>query len=86
MKVANYILKNHLILDELQEQIEATRLKLKIPQSTVEKDLYVTDIIHTVIPIQHDYYRLVFQGGTCLALKRTRLYRACQKTVISGWK
>ena len=67
MKIENYILKKQLTLDDLLSQIETTSFKLDLEQSAIEKDLYVTEIIHTVIPIQHDYYRLVFQGGTCLA-------------------
>lgn len=67
MKVEKYILKNQLTLDNLLSQIETTSFKLDLEQSAIEKDLYVTEIIHTVIPIKHDYYRLVFQGGTCLA-------------------
>ena len=67
MKVERYISNNQLMLDELQNQIETTSFKLDLEHAVIEKDLYVTEIIHTVIPIEHDYYRLIFQGGTCLA-------------------
>jgi len=67
MKEMNYFLKTQLTQNELQNQIDATSVKLKLNPFVVEKDLYVTKIIHVIGQLQHDYYRLVFQGGTCLA-------------------
>jgi predicted nucleotidyltransferase component of viral defense system len=53
----------------LSMQIEDTvnTLESLISKSAVEKDIYVTKIIHAMSQVEHEYYRLVFQGGTCLA-------------------
>lgn len=67
MKEMNYFLKTQLTLDELQNQIETTGIKLKLSPFVVEKDIYVTKIIHVLSHLDHDYYRLIFQGGICLA-------------------
>lgn len=67
MKAESYILRNQLTLDDLKDQIEATSFKLNLGQFAVEKDIYVTEIIHLISTLNHDHYRLVFQGGTCLA-------------------
>jgi predicted nucleotidyltransferase component of viral defense system len=53
--------------EELLKQIGATAKKLGIDSVAVEKDLYVTKIIHAMSQVEHEHYRLVFQGGTCLA-------------------
>ena len=40
---------------------------LGLDASTIEKDYYVTQIIHALSGIENEYFRLVFCGGTCLA-------------------
>lgn len=51
----------------LQELILATRQKINLPESAIEKDYYVTQVIHSLSDTEDDYFRLVFAGGTCLA-------------------
>jgi len=53
----------------LAKQIDETVFALGsvIREGVVEKDFYVTKIIHAISDLNHDYYNLVFQGGTCLA-------------------
>ena len=51
----------------LLKQIDATAKKLGIDSAVIEKDIYVTKIIHIMSQLEHEHYRLVFQGGTCLA-------------------
>lgn len=50
-----------------EELIQATSLKLKLSQFAVEKDLFVTKAIATLIAVEDDVFKLVFQGGTALA-------------------
>lgn len=40
---------------------------LGLDASTIEKDYYVTQIIHALSGLENEYFRLVFCGGTCLA-------------------
>src|SRR5437870_2342574 len=47
--------------------IETTILDIKLTGAVVEKDYYVTQVIHALSDIQNEYFRLVFAGGTCLA-------------------
>lgn len=54
-------------LSSLQELSQATSLKLNLSQFAVEKDYYVTKVIHTLTSIQDDYFSLAFQGGTSLS-------------------
>ena len=51
----------------LLKQIDATAKKLGIDSTVIEKDIYVTKIIHVISQVKHEHYRLIFQGGTCLA-------------------
>lgn len=55
-------------LSEFCQQILDTTdlLKLKSP-AFVEKDFYVTRLIHVLSEIKDPHYYLYFQGGTCLA-------------------
>lgn len=55
--------------DILSKQIDETIALLGsiIKKHAVEKDIYVTKIIHAMSKVEHDCFRLVFQGGTCLA-------------------
>ncbi len=51
----------------LQELILVTRQKINLSESAIEKDYYVTQVIHALSDTEDDYFRLVFAGGTCLA-------------------
>lgn len=53
---------------EFRQQILATTRLLKlISPAFVEKDFYVTRLIHVLSEIKNPHYCLYFQGGTCLA-------------------
>lgn len=52
---------------DLRDLIETTLLDIKLTGAVIEKDYYVTQVIHTLSDIQNEYFRLVFAGGTCLA-------------------
>lgn len=53
--------------DSLIKSIEATGEVLDLDEAVIEKDYYVTQVIHTLSDVENDYFRLVFAGGTCLA-------------------
>lgn len=46
--------------------LAAEHLGLTDP-SVVEKDLYVTLAIQALTTVQNSHFKLIFQGGTCLA-------------------
>src|SRR5579862_307722 len=52
---------------DLRDLIETTLLDIKLTGAVIEKDYYVTQVIHALSDIQNEYFRLVFSGGTCLA-------------------
>lgn len=52
---------------ELRELVEVTRQHINLLETVIEKDYYVTQIIHNLSGIENEYFRLVFCGGTCLA-------------------
>ncbi len=52
---------------DLRDLIETTLLNINLTGAVVEKDYYVTQVIHALSNIQNEYFRLVFAGGTCLA-------------------
>ena len=52
---------------KLIELIDATRLHINLPNAVIEKDYYVTQIIHAISKVENEYFRLIFAGGTCLA-------------------
>jgi hypothetical protein len=52
---------------DLRDLIEITLQNIKLTGAVVEKDYYVTQVIHAFSDIQNEYFRLVFAGGTCLA-------------------
>ena len=54
--------------NEFHQQILATSRLLKFGSLVfVEKDYFVTQIIHILSEIKNPHYNLYFQGGTCLA-------------------
>ena len=53
--------------EKLSELITATGEMLDLEGSVIEKDYYVTQIIHALAEVESDYFRLIFCGGTCLA-------------------
>jgi predicted nucleotidyltransferase component of viral defense system len=52
---------------DLRDLIETTLHNIKLTGAVIEKDYYVTQVIHALSDIQNEYFRLVFAGGTCLA-------------------
>lgn len=56
------------MLDEkLLRLIGATSEVLGLEDVVIEKDYYVTQIIHALSDLENDFFRLVFSGGTRLA-------------------
>lgn len=53
--------------DNLRELIEATSVELGLRESVIEKDYYITQAIQALSSVGHPFFRLIFQGGTCLA-------------------
>lgn len=53
--------------DNFLELIEITSEMLDLQDSVVEKDYYVTQIIHALSDTETDYFKLIFYGGTCLS-------------------
>ena len=54
--------------NQLKELVSITSEKLDIRYpSIIEKDYYVTYIIHTLSDIKNEYFQLIFSGGTCLS-------------------
>ncbi|MDR3491576.1 MAG: nucleotidyl transferase AbiEii/AbiGii toxin family protein [Gammaproteobacteria bacterium] len=52
---------------DLIELISITRQHINLNDAVIEKDYYVTQVIHAISDIESEYFRLVFCGGTCLA-------------------
>lgn len=52
---------------DLRDLIETTLLNIKLTGAVIEKDYYVTKVIHILSDTQNEYFRLVLAGGTCLA-------------------
>lgn len=59
----------------LREQIRITAMELDLREGIIEKDFHVTRAIHCLTDIQHEYFQLVFQGGTSLAKGHRILHR-----------
>lgn len=54
--------------EETQELINITAQNLGLQELfVIEKDLFVTKAISTLMPVEDDIFKLVFQGGTALA-------------------
>ncbi len=62
-------MKNPLLNQEqLKELVLITSERLNIKDfSIIEKDYYVTRIIHALSSVENEFFRLIFAGGTCLA-------------------
>jgi predicted nucleotidyltransferase component of viral defense system len=52
---------------DLIELISVTRQHINLNDAVIEKDYYVTQVIHVISDVENEYFRLVFCGGTCLA-------------------
>lgn len=53
--------------NNLLQLIKETSVILELPTAVIEKDYYVTQVIHILSGTENEYFRLVFAGGTCLA-------------------
>ncbi len=53
--------------DELLEETQQLSEYLSLDEYVIEKDIYVTKAISVVTKIPHEFYDLVFQGGTSLS-------------------
>ena len=53
--------------DKLRRLINDTGEELELDESVIEKDFYVTQVIHALSAVENEHFRLVFCGGTCLA-------------------
>lgn len=53
--------------EKLIRLISDTGEYLGLEETVIEKDYYVTQVIHALAGIENEYFRLVFCGGTCLA-------------------
>jgi len=49
--------------------------ELQIAAAFIEKDIYVTQALHSLSSLQNDYFKLIFQGGTCLSKAHQVIYR-----------
>ncbi len=52
---------------DLIELISVTRQHINLNDAVLEKDYYVTQVIHAISDVENEYFRLVFCGGSCLA-------------------
>src|SRR5690348_9106348 len=53
--------------EELQSLISDTSELLGLDEAVIEKDYYVTQVIHALSNLENESFRLIFCGGTCLA-------------------
>ncbi|MDF2867719.1 MAG: hypothetical protein K0S11_1189 [Gammaproteobacteria bacterium] len=53
--------------DPLLKLIDATSEILELTGPVIEKDYYVTQLIHALSEVENEHFGLVFAGGTCLA-------------------
>lgn len=53
--------------EALLRRISDTGELLELDESVIEKDYYVTQVIHALSNLENETFRLVFCGGTCLA-------------------
>lgn len=50
-----------------EQQIRQTAIILGLPADFIRKDYFVTKAIRLLTEVQHDYFELIFQGGTSLS-------------------
>lgn len=53
--------------ETLLRQISDTGDLLGLEEAVIEKDYYVTQVIHRLSNVENENFRLIFCGGTCLA-------------------
>ena len=56
-----------MLSEKLIRLVSDTGELLDLDEAVVEKDYYVTQVIHALSAVENEYFRLVFCGGTCLA-------------------
>jgi len=66
--------------NDLRELISIARQRIKLNEGTIEKDYYVTQVIHALSNLENETFRVVFCGGTCLA-KAHKLVRRMSEDV-----
>ncbi len=66
--------------EALLRQISDTGELLGLDEAVIEKDYYVTQVIHALSNFENETFRLVFCGGTCLA-KAHKLVRRMSEDV-----
>lgn len=66
--------------ETLLRQISDTGELLGLDESVIEKDYYVTQVIHALSNLENETFRLIFCGGTCLA-KAHKLVRRMSEDV-----
>jgi predicted nucleotidyltransferase component of viral defense system len=66
--------------NKLRDLITAAQLQLGLSAAVIEKDFYVTQIIHSLAGIENEYFQLIFAGGTCLA-KAHRLVKRMSEDI-----
>lgn len=47
--------------------IEEVSNFLQLAPAVIEKDIYVTQVLHALADVEDEFFQLIFQGGTCLA-------------------
>ena len=63
---------------DLMELISVTRQHINLSDAVIEKDYYVTQIIHAISDLENEYFRLVFCGGAVWQ-KHIKLLTVCLK-------
>lgn len=53
--------------EKLSELVLIARDNIKLKDSVIEKDYYVTEVICFIASLENEYFNLIFYGGTCLA-------------------
>ena len=56
-----------MLSNQLIQLITDTGQYLDLNEAVIEKDYYVTQVIHALSTIESEYFQLIFCGGTCLA-------------------
>lgn len=80
MEIENLLWRKESMLDnKLLGLIDDTGEALELSSSVIEKDYFVTQVIHALSGIENEYFRLVFAGGTCLAVSLTRRIAAIER-------